>query len=101
MQELIDLLSSRFAAGEASLDATVQFAVGEETVSFVIHQGQLSVSSQAPDFTLYFADQHTLSAVLGDMQQALIAFREQRFRSSGYILWTFQVLGMFSPQGTG
>lgn len=71
--------------------------VGKDVVTFKFRSDGLAFVNEHPNFTLYFDSLNSLEETLGDMAAALEAFGEGRFRSSGYIFWSFQTLRMFRP----
>ena len=84
-----------------AIDAIVAFAVPTEGASvevcFDVQPTTLALSSEAPDFVLHFDSISTLEQILGNIPAAFLAFQAEQFRSSGYLLWTFQLLRRFSP----
>ena len=97
MQQLKQIIQSRFSVDDyAELDAIVAVAVGQSSISVDLTGGSFELSGQVPDFTLYFDSIETLELTLGNIEYALAAFSRGTFRSSGYILWSFQFIRSFS-----
>jgi len=89
-----------YAPASTGFDATIRLTIGEEALIFRLAQGTLTFPSepQLPDATFYFADTDIAWAVLSGQADPLNAFMEGRFRSDGYLLWTFALTAMFPAQ---
>lgn len=97
MQQLKQIIQSRINVGDdVELDAIVGVAVAQCSISIDLTGGSFKHTDQAPDFTLYFDSIETLELALGNVEYALAAFSRGSFRSSGYILWSFQFIRSFS-----
>ncbi|MFT7651794.1 MAG: hypothetical protein ACI9UU_000900 [Candidatus Azotimanducaceae bacterium] len=97
MQQLKQIIQSRFNLSDhTELDAIVGVTVGQSSISVDLTSGSFELTDQRPDFTLYFDSIDTLELTLGNLEYALAAFSRGGFRSSGYILWSFQFLRSFS-----
>ena len=97
MSWLETTLSDRYTAeSEAVVDAFIGIQVGSQSCVMQATDGGIVFCHEAPDFTLIFEDQTTFENVLGDMQAAIQAFMQGKFRSTGYIMWSFQTLRMFN-----
>jgi putative sterol carrier protein len=88
-------------AAAAGLDAVFRLCIGEEALTFAVHQDGLRFdedSSLEPDATFYFEDVDTAWALLSGKADAFSEFMEGRFRADGYLMWAFTLMAMFQSR---
>ncbi len=101
MSSLAEILKLRFAShGAGELDATVHFNWPSGGCTLGIHDGALTVYSDAaapdPELVLFFSDETLAIDIFKGEKNPVDAFMAGDFRSNGYILWVFQTLAAFS-----
>lgn len=84
------------AAGQ--LDAVLRLEIQGRSLSFRVSNRSLDFdvpAGTAADATFLFDDQETALALLSGQGDTFGAFMDGRFRSDGYLMWAFVLLGMF------
>ena len=95
---VVDWLADRFVLPtENEVDCRVELRWDEHSVCFQIDDGGLRVvEERSPHFSILFDSENTMRAMLQGRLNPMHAFSEGKFRSTGYIVWTFRVLAMFT-----
>ncbi len=100
MQRLTEILTQRFDTQRCGdLDTHIAFCSEDKRLLIGIHDGRLTFPDEAdqrPDLQLYFASEEQAVDIMAGAGNPIEAFMAGEFRSSGYILWVFQVLAAFS-----
>lgn len=98
LQALQTLLQAGFRPpATAGLDATLRLCVGTDALLLRVRDGALEfrADTEPADVTFLFEDLDTAWALLTGRLNPFDAFMDGRFRSDGYLLWTFAVVTMF------
>ena len=96
---LQDVLVNGFSpAHSVDFDASVAIRYDDRVLHFVIQEAAIEfvTSLRAPELTLYFTSQRVAEAVLTGRTNPIDAFMRGDFRSSGYIMKTFQLISIFA-----
>lgn len=102
MENIRTLLRQRFIAQAShDLDATIELNWPDGSVVLSIARAQLVLHdperpSPSVDLVIYFSDEALAVAILSGLKSPIKAFLAGDFRSSGYIVWVFQTLSVFT-----
>ena len=100
MEELTQLLHARFDASRCGdFDATFSVHCGNQSLTLQVAEQALRIvdaPGEKNDFTLFFEGESDAIGVFSGTTPPLDAFMAGGLRSSGYIMWVFHTLGIFS-----
>jgi putative sterol carrier protein len=98
ISELKSLLEANFQpAAAADFNATLAISAGGESLTLTVNGNALTFPDQAePDATFIFPDVDAAWHLISGKTNPIDAFMAGEFRSDGFLLWGFRLLGMFA-----